>query len=163
MKIDVATKQDVYEAALHMRDSDYREFSALSWAHDRETLARDLAGRPSPSRPIVARMNDRPVAVGDVLEIRPNVLTLYFFATDDFPRIALQLTRFLRYRLLGPLMLTAHRVEAASMVGHDTAHRWIRFLGLSEEAVLRGYGKNGEDFVQFAWVKDAGKTGPTDR
>lgn len=159
MKIDAATRQDVYDAALRMRESDYREFSALSWAASREELARDLASRPSPSRPIVARFGDRPVAVGDVLEIRPNVLTLYFFATDDLPLIAGPLTRFIRYRLLLPLMKTAHRIEAASLVGHDTAHRWIRFLGLSEEAVLRGYGKNGEDFIQFAWVRDVRKTG----
>ena len=32
-------------------------------------------------------------------------------------------------------------------------HNWLKFLGLEEESIIKGYGKNGEDFVNFAYVR----------
>ena len=110
-----------------------------------------------PGRVAIIAVHDEqgPVCIGGGIEHRPNVVTLLLFATDRFPYVALSLTRFVtrslftQYRNAG-----VHRIEAVSMVGHDEAHRWIETLGLKREAVLRGYGKNGETFLQFAWVAD---------
>lgn len=160
MRIDRARPADIRRVALAMRENDLKEFLALSWAEGREALADDLADRYTEYSGIVAYKGQEPVAVGAMVERRPNVLTLGFFATDRLPEIALPLTRFIKRRLFAPMVMAgAHRIEAVSMVGHHAAHRWIETLGLQMEALCRGYGRNGEDFVQFAWVKDVCSTG----
>ena len=75
-----------------------------------------------------------------------------FFATDDFPKIGRMITRWLK-RELFPRYEAAgvHRIQAISLDGYDEIHRWLISLGLEREAgPMRGYGKNGEAFVQFA-------------
>ncbi len=157
MKIERASAAQVCEVAYRMREADYAEFSAVSTAADREELALILAGRygDEPAA-LCALKSGVPVAIGATLETRPNVLTLMFFATDAFAEIAFPLTRFIRQRLLKPMIAAGvHRVEAVSMVGHDKAHRWIRALGLEPETEpLLGYGRAGEAFLQFSWVRD---------
>lgn len=154
MRIDRARPDDIRRLALMMRDSDLKELLALSWAGERGTLADDLANRYTGHNGIIARKGAEPVAAGILVEHRPNVLTLGFFATDRLPEIALPLTRFIKQRLFAPLVRAGvHRIEAISMDGHRAAHRWLGILGLRRKALCRGYGRNGEDFVQFAWAK----------
>ncbi|GLO68646.1 hypothetical protein MACH17_01630 [Phaeobacter inhibens] len=45
-----------------------------------------------------------------------------------------------------------HRIECLTLADLHVAHRWMEMLGLSEEATLRKYGRNGETFKQFSWV-----------
>ena len=159
MRIERATPDDIRNVALRMRESDLEEFLALSFRTSREDLADDLVRRHA-AHGIVAKLDGDAVAVGDAMETRPGVLTLWMFATDRFPEVALPLTRFVKKRLLAPLVAAgAHRIEAVSIAGHEQAHRWIKCLGLTYEATCRGYGKGGETFVQFAWVKNACTTG----
>lgn len=155
MRVDVTTTENVRHVAERMRDSDYREFSALSHARNRQELVTVLtqAYGEHPSG-ICAYLGDEPVAVGAMVQGRPNVVTLMFFATDDMSRIVLPLTRFItknlfeKYRAEG-----VHRIECVSIDGYAEAHRWIKTLGLQPEAVFPAFGKNGEAFHQFAWVK----------
>lgn len=157
MKIEEATTEDIMFVARHMRESDFQEFSALYDANDREMLASILdyryRGRPDI---IVAKNGPKPVAIGAPLQCRPNVITLMFFATDELPEIGSALTRFIVQRLFPPMKKAGvHRIECASIEGHTVAHNWIRALGLQPEGgLMRGYGKNGEAFQQFAWVAD---------
>lgn len=154
--IEHALDEDVRHVAANMRAKDVDEFLALTHASDRAALAGSLldryGGHPSA---IVVRDEHGPVCIGGGIEHRPNVITLLLFATDRFPAIVLPLTRFVtrelfyRWRVAG-----VHRIEAVSMEGHDEAHRWIEILGLEREAELRGYGRNGETFIQFAWVAE---------
>lgn len=154
--IEHALDEDVRFVAANMRARDADEFLALTHAVDRQALADSLldryGGHPAA---IVARDEEGAVAIGAGVETRPNVITLLLFATDRFPGVALALTRFItrnlfyRYKLAG-----VHRIEAVSVDGYDAAHRWIEALGLEREAVLPGYGRNGETFIQFAWVRE---------
>lgn len=155
--IDRATPGDIYAVALGMRSNDFAEFSALAWASSREELAKNLTARYGATGCILARAKDgTPVAVGDVVEIRPCVGSLLFFATDRFPEIAVPLTRFIVQRLFKELRAAGlHRIEAVSSSEHKQAHRWIKCLGLSHEATFPKYGKGGETFFQFSWVKGA--------
>lgn len=157
MKIDVATADDIFDVALRMRPTDFAEFDALYPTSGRQQLAHAIAMRYGSRQDIiVASHGEHRTAIGAPIETRPNVLTLLFFATPDFNSIALPLTRFITRRLFPPLVNAgAHRIEAVSMDGHDEAHRWIELLGLKRETVpMLGYGKNGESFIQFAWVAD---------
>lgn len=148
---------DVFSVAMAMRETDYDEFIALSTATDRDALARQLAQRYA-GRPdvMVAFAGSEPVAVGGLIEARPGVITLLFFATDRLPEIGLEMTYMVQKLLRAAKTAGTHRIEAVSMLGHDEAHRWIRHLGLEPEGPpMRGYGKSGETYQQFAWVSDA--------
>ncbi|QIG74318.1 hypothetical protein EVC08_006 [Rhizobium phage RHph_N65] len=154
MKIDPVSVADVAFVATHMRDRDYEEFSAVSPADDRPALAQLLSARYGDRPDVMCGSADgTPICIGGTIEARPNVITLLFFATDDFPKIALPITRFIRKNLFPKLIAAgAHRIEAVSMAGYDQTHAWLRTIGLEQETgLMHGYGKRGEAFVQFSW------------
>lgn len=162
MEIDTASLDQVFDVALTMRDSDYAEFSAVSHTRTRGELAEELAMRFATRRQVMcAKKDGKPVAIFDTLELRPRVLTLMFFATADFPKIAIDMTRFVTKRLFPPQVAAGvHRIECVSMEGHSEAHRWIEILGLKREGgPLLKFGKNGETFYQFSWVADVRPSG----
>lgn len=153
---EAPTLAAVRHVAEHMRKADVREFLAVSFAETRAELADLLVERYAAHRSVICFFDDEePVGVGALIEGRPNVTTLLFFATDRFASVALGIARFTKHRLF-PRYREAgvHRIEAVSIEGHDSAHRWIEMVGLKREAVLPGYGKNGEAYHQFAWVAD---------
>lgn len=162
MKIDAPSRADIFTAALAMRARDYDEFSALSDAPDRAALAEMLADRyAGRDDTFCAYAGDDPVAVGAMVQGRPNVVTLMFFATDRLPEIGMALTKFITQRLFPAYRAQGvHRIECVSLEGYEEVHRWIEVLGLRREAgPFPGYGRGGEAFVQFAWVADASPVG----
>lgn len=157
MNLEYPSEDDIRRVALDMRETDYREFIALSDQSTREGLALQLAVRFAGREDIfMASWAGWPVAVGGLIELRPHVVTLAMFATDDLPKIGGPLTKVLKGMFSDVKRTGVHRIEAVSMVGHDDAHRWIQALGLAPEGgPMRGYGKGGEAYQQFAWVADA--------
>ena len=102
---------------------------------------------------VCARLGGEPVAVGEVFINRPGVASLGLVTTEAFPAAALAFTRFLRGGLFQGLKNEGvHRIECMTLTHFEAARRWMAMLGLEEEAVLRSYGRDREDFVQFAWV-----------
>lgn len=156
MKIDVPTAVDLTFVAYVMRTRDVAEFSAVNPVDNPIELAALLCARYSGRHDTFCVYDgDEPVGIGAMVEGRPNVITLMFFATDMFPKIVLGLTKFIKRELFPSYRKSgAHRIECVSIDGHVETHRWIETLGLKHEAALRGYGKNGETFHQFAWVAD---------
>jgi hypothetical protein len=156
MRIEEPTRESVLHVITNMRESDMREFLAVSHMTDRRTLSHVLLDRYERHPDVIVAWNDQePVAVGAMLETRPKVATLMFFATDKFETIAAPLTRFIRQRLFARCKnVGVHRIECLSIEGYPEAHRWIKALGLSQEAVMHGFGREGETFYQFAWVKE---------
>lgn len=103
----------------------------------------------------VVWLNDLPVASLGAAPVLPGLWSAWFYATDEWLAAAGDTHRWV-CRVLRPalLRLGARRVECLSLAGHDTAHRWLRALGAREEGTLRQRGRNGEDFVMFAWTRD---------
>ena len=162
MKIDAPSRGDILAVAQAMRARDYDEFSALSFAADRAAMAEALADRfAGKDDTFCAYAGGQPVAVGAMVMGRPGVVTLMFFATDRLPEIGLALTKFITQRLFPVYRAKGiHRIECVSLEGYEEVHRWIEVLGLRREAgPFKGFGRNGEAFVQFAWVADASPTG----
>lgn len=154
MKIEPATKADVWTVASKMRDRDFEEFSAVSAATTRNDLATVLAERYGDRDDVMVGIEDgQSICIGGTIEARPNVVTLLFFATDAFPSIGLPITKFIRKNLFPKLIAAGvHRIEAVSMAGHDQTHDWLRTIGLEQETeAMHGYGKGGEAFIQFSW------------
>lgn len=155
--LEYASHRDIAEVAFNMRESDYREFSALSRYDSRDDLASELVQRFAGRDDVMVAAHDgHAIAIGGLIENRPNVVSLLFYATDAFPGIGLELTKIIKRDLIPPLKVAGvHRIEAVSMYDHIEAHRWICNLGLAPEGILRGFGKGGETFHSFAWVADA--------
>lgn len=156
MKISKATAEDVLHVALNMRERDYEEFSALSKTDNKGALAEDLVARFGGQDHTLCGNLGGPTVIAAAVETRPNVLSLLFFATDEFPKVADATTRFIKQQFF-PAMVAAgvHRIEAVSLAGYEQSERWLGVLGLKPEtSPLRGYGKNGEAFVMYSWVKD---------
>lgn len=156
MKIKPAGFSDFHKVASEMREADFREFSAVSAAKDRAELAAALADRFGWRDDLIgAYAGEEPVAVGALVEARPNVVSLLFLANDRFPAIAFALTRFIVQRLFRAIRRDGvHRIECVSSAEHTDAHRWIEALGLKKEAEMPGYGRAGETFFMYAWVAD---------
>lgn len=157
MRVDEPSIAHVRYVADRMRDKDVEEFLALSFANDRVELADIMVDKYSANHQAFCFSDgDEPVAVGAMVEARPNVITLMFFATDSFPKLALRIARFTRQRLFPEYRQAGvHRIECVSIDGYTHAHRWIEILGLQREGgPMRGFGKGGETFHQFAWVAD---------
>lgn len=164
MKIEVATAQDVEHVAWRMRPNDLREFMATSHADSHPALVADLKSRVGTGGrdDILAMFADEPaepVAIAGTPILRPNVVSLLFFATPRFSEIGLGATRFIKQNLFPALRSAGcHRFEAASIDGNDEAHAWMRVLGLRREATARGFGRCGETFHWYSWVRDVGPT-----
>lgn len=159
MRIDTPTSEHVRYVADHIRPKDAEEFLAVSFAGTQAELADSLVERYSAHHQAYCFSDDdgTPVAVGAMCEGRPNVITLMFFATERFAKLALPIARFTKHRLFPEYRAAGvHRIECISIAGYEQAHRWIRLCGMQEEGVFRGFGKGGETFHQFAWVADAG-------
>lgn len=161
MRIEDATADDIAYVARHMRDRDLMEFSAVLEADTREEIADILVDRYADLDCLIcARRGHRPIAVGGAVAIRPNVGSLMFLATDEFPSIALPLTRFIRRTYFPALEKVGfHRIECVSLDTYAEMHRWLGTLGMMREGgPFRAYGKNGENFTPFARVGDVSQT-----
>jgi len=151
-----AEPEEVYNVALNMRERDFEEIDALRWSEGREELAQGLCNELGNFQNVfVCGDDDGPVAIVCYIPLRRGVWSLGLFATDSFQNIGSFLTKRIIREIIPALDHGgAHRVECQSIVGYDQVHAWLEFLGLREECLLKGFGKNGEDFKTFSWVRD---------
>lgn len=133
-----------------LRDGDREEAFALRWDDDADALAMDTLRWGKLSWAVYD--DALPVALLGATQLHPNVWSAWMLATDQWPRVALGVTKFIKRRMIPHLMESgATRCEARSIDGHTKAHRWLEALGAVQEARLRRYGRNGEDFLVFRW------------
>jgi hypothetical protein len=91
-----------------------------------------------------------PVAALGGIEMWPGNWSVWMFATDRWPEVAREATRFAQKTLLPVLLrLGLRRGECRSALEHEVAHRWLIFLGARIEAIYPAFGKGGETFVGF--------------
>ena len=146
----------IYNVALNMRQKDYEEIVALSFCESRKELAdqlsRSWAGHKTTI--VCGTKEHGAIAAFTYIPMRKGVWSLGLFATNNFQKIHLSLTKLIINSII-PILdkAKAHRVEAQSIDGYEAVHNWLKFLGLNEESVLKSYGRNGEDFINFAWVR----------
>lgn len=102
----------------------------------------------------VAFSEGEPIAAIGISMMWPGVASVWMFATESFPKIALPLTRWAKKTII-QIMNDAglHRAQCWSLGSHGEAHRWLLHLGAEQEAVVEGYGRDGETFHLFGWVK----------
>jgi hypothetical protein len=151
-----AEPQEVFYVAENMRERDFWEISALRYADDRKQVAYDLADKLANFQTVYVLGVDKPIVCLSYLPVRPGVWSLGMFATDEIKKVGLFLTKRIIRDIIPTLdRANAHRVEAYSIDGYEEIHNWLRFLGLKEECTLKKYGKNGEDFKVFSYVRQS--------
>lgn len=158
MRIEPATAEQIHDVALEMRSRDFDEIGAVNEADTREDMAALLVQKLGNRDDILcASWRGEPVCIGGFILVRPRTIALMLYATDQFPRIGLPLTRFIVKQMMPRLEAAGvHRFEAQSLAGYDQVHAWLRTLGLDPETgPLLNYGRRGEAFVQFSKVLHA--------
>jgi hypothetical protein len=144
--------------ANHMRARDLMEIFATRWEEPApktlEAFAREVC-RTASFMFIFGR--DRPIAVVGAVQSWPGTYSVFAFATDEFPRVVLSISRFVRLTMI-PMLVRhgARRAQAVSHAKHTSAHRWLRILGAEHESTLTAFGKDGCNFEVYRWLRPAG-------
>ena len=147
------TPEGALYVARNMRAKDRQEVYALMFdAASDEDVAR--AACQTPDTAWEFRVDGRPVSVMGVTPLWPGVWSAWMLATDEYLKVILAMTKLCR-RVIMPMLWNAgaHRLEAKSVSHHHVAHGWLEHMGATLENVLENYGKNGEDFYVFAWLR----------
>ena len=152
MKIDAPSRADVIEVFDNMRVYDLIEMKAASIEDSYAEFRDDVVDRfSSGDGSFCAYLNDgTPVAVGAVIPGGEGRIQIGMFATDDFPKIAPALTKFVVRRLLPQYAAAGFsRAVCLSLGGYERAHAWLRAMGIERSADHEGVGRGGESFVEF--------------
>ena len=100
----------------------------------------------------VATIDGQPVACFGFAQRSATTLEAFAWGTDRMSRAVPAITRFIRRDLApGWFAQGVRRLEARSLDTHEAAHRWMTATGAVREAVLPDCGRDGEDFILFAW------------
>lgn len=135
-----------------LRERDRREIFATRWDDDPASLVSGLLAGGEFGW--VAGVDGLPIAAFGAVPTWAGNWQVWMFATDDWPKVALGVTRFIRKVMIPTLeKVGCHRAECRSMEGHDVAHRWLKSLGAHKESELSHYGRDGETFHLYCWTR----------
>lgn len=155
--IKFAGYDDVYFVANNMRGKDKEEIYATKFSErcTAESLTCEIMYCEHLGMSFVAYDNENtPVCVFGAIEMWPKVWSVYMFATDNFASVSKKVTKFIKKKLIAIITNAgAHRAECMSLCTHNEAHNWLRFLGAEHEYTAKRFGKDGEDFYCFSWLR----------
>lgn len=150
MKLAKINAPDLLYVADNMRDWDKREIYATRWTDDPSSLADAiLAGGEFGW----VAGDERPIAAFGAIPVWPGVWSVWMFATDEWPKVALGVTRFIKKVMIPAIRETgAHRAECRSHSDHLEAQRWLECLGAHKESEIPNFGREGETFYLYSWL-----------
>lgn len=153
MRITELERDGVRYVIDNMREWDRREIFATRLDSDTGDGLLEDVFRAGPVA-WMAWLGDKPVAALGCSPMWRGVWGLWMFATNDFHKIGIGMTKFV-IRGIVPMLWEhgAHRMECKSMEGHVDAHRWLEVIGARREATHPGYGRDGETFHTYVWEK----------
>jgi hypothetical protein len=135
----------------NLRERDREEVFATRYDESPESLAEQtlMCG----DFQWIAWRDGLPVASIGAYPAWPNVWTVWAFGTDDWPRVALTLTKHVQRFMIPALKNSgAHRAQCFALDTHHDARRWLVALGAKEGPRLDKFGKNGQTFVLYSWL-----------
>jgi len=137
----------------NLREWDNKEIFATLDRRDPFDLAEKILYCPNLQGAIFSVDGD-PVAAVGARPLWPGVAAVWAFGTDRFSEVGLSATKYV-VRCLRPRLLLQgfHRAECKSMEGHAEAHRWLEAVGMHREATHPKYGRDGETFHTYAYVR----------
>ena len=103
---------------------------------------------------MVALCGGVPVSAYGAAEIRPKFWTVWMFATDRWPDVALKVTRAIKKDLIPELERRGcNRAECWSSEDHHLAHRWLEVLGAIKECSAEDYGPEKNTYYCYSWTR----------
>ena len=143
---------DVVYVARNMRALDAEEIWPVTIAKTPETLA--LGAVSGGGYRFVVGSGVVPVATWGASPTRPGVVSVWMFATDRWPEVALTVTRHIRRELMPALIEAGYvRAECWSHANHHVAHKWLEILGAIKEATVEDYGPNRVPYHCYSWTR----------
>ena len=144
--------EDVLWVAENMRSSDREEIFATQWTDTAEELATAVV-RSGAFRWGVY-IDGLPVAMIGAVPRWPGAWQAWAFGTRDWKHAALTLTRHVRRFMLPALTNAgANRVDAYALASHTESNKWLTALGATPGKPLENWGKHGETFVCYTWLR----------
>lgn len=152
------TLRDATYIGAHLRPEDFREVMCQvpENVYGSYALATMLEGL-SPRWTWVAQVNGQPAALFGFQPVTVPTWQAFALGTRLLPRAIPAITRWCLGQEQRLLDAGVRRLEARSIVGHDSAHRWLERLGCSRVCELPDSGRNGEMFYLYAWHIGAGR------
>jgi len=147
MIVDLTSEYADY-IAFNMREDDAREVLATSKSDYRHEFADEcmmLGGW------CVIDSHGIPVVMGGVHECWPGVGNAWCVATPDISKHGIEATKAAKFAISQYAHL--HRIQAFSAVFHEVSHKWLECLGFKRGAMLKKFGKRGEDFIIYEIVR----------
>lgn len=147
--------EDILYIMQHLRPFDRVECDSTSFGEEASWAA---LVHNAGSYQWAAYVDGLPVAIFGAAARWPGSWSCWCLGTADFPKVALLLARHIR-RVAVPALFDAgmQRMDCYALADYPEAHKWCRFLGGTAEATLVKWGKNGETFIQYCWLRDGTK------
>ena len=143
--------------AANMRERDREEIFGMWWEDDPEFLARKLAGLSKTSDDmayVACSAEGVPVCAFGFYEMWPGMWSAWMFATDQLPKVAKTVIKFLRKKCLPELLRRgAHRVECKAHENNAWAGNFIERMGGVKETVMLDYGRDRSNYVLYRWLR----------
>jgi hypothetical protein len=134
------------EVAANMRAKDHEEIFQIRWNDSLFDLVQDCLWSKFSW---VAALDGKPTAVIGASPRHPGAWSAFMFATDGFPKIQRDLTKFARRVIIKTLVDQGERhLQCYSLGTHKVAHNWLEWMGATSVDVPN-YGKGGEDYKLF--------------
>ena len=103
----------------------------------------------------VAYHKQQPCALIGAVPEHTGVWGLFGLGTDDWVSVWRKVTIIAKRDMMAMVLgAGAHRAHCMSPATHVDTHKWLRFLGASHEAQMPAFGKQGEDYILFSWLKE---------
>lgn len=144
---------DFARVAYAMRPDEREQWCAFRGLdqYDPEACARDMLAHGPASWTLIDQQG-QPFFVGGFTNQRPGVWTCWAAGTPDgWAKHWRTITRVCRSEIDILMADSAHRIEIISLaVRTETAEWYVRGLGMTEQALLRGYAADGRDAICYA-------------
>lgn len=143
--------EDIRYIVDHMRQKDREEIFATQTSEDSYDFTQRVVHVGNCSW--IAKKDGVPVALFGAYPCHPGVWSVFMFATDDFPKVRMLVTRYIKRFMIPAIVKTSglHLGFCYSLSTHTEAHKWLQYLGAKKEVEMKEWGKNRENFFMFAW------------
>ena len=152
--------RDASYIAANMRPQDFSEIGCLWQRFDSRTLG--VAAMETAVEGMVWSVwyEGQPAAAygfSHASPFDPEHWQAWAFGTDRFRRCTPLITRHI-CSIRDVIEQDCRRLQVITLTEHGIAHGWIEALGATREGVLKSYGRGGEDFFVYSWVRGTTKS-----
>ena len=152
VSLEDATYADAVFIARRMREWDAKEILPVMLGSSHlENLA---LGVSIAEYSKCAFWNGKPVSVFGASPLAPLSYSVFMYATDDWPHVALSVTRHIKKVMLPYYAARgANRAECRTHGEYLWAHRWLEFMGAHKESEIKDYGAQRMTYFMYVWCR----------